>query len=57
MNRVTALVAGLAALTIISTATEAAQGCGRDWHYSGQRCVSQSSTEYRQPQSVSAEIG
>jgi hypothetical protein len=57
MDRVTALVAGLAALTVTSTATEAAQGCGRGWHYSGQRCVSQSSRKYRQLPSVNAEIG
>jgi hypothetical protein len=29
MNRVTALFVGVAALTVISTVAEAAQGCGR----------------------------
>jgi hypothetical protein len=48
MNPVTALVAGLAALTVISTAAEAAQGCGKGWHYNGQRCV-QVGTDSRQP--------
>ena len=38
MSRVTALFVGLAALTIISTVAEAAQGCGRGWYYNGRRC-------------------
>ena len=38
MSRVTALFVGIAALTVISTAAEAAQGCGRGWYYNGRRC-------------------
>jgi hypothetical protein len=49
MNRITALLAGLAAFTVISTAAEAAQGCGKGWHYNGQRCVPKGSAEHRQP--------
>ena len=49
MNRVIALVAGLAALTVISTAAEAAQGCGKGYHYNGQRCVPQGGPDHRQP--------
>jgi hypothetical protein len=49
MNRVTALIAGLAALTVISTAAEAAQGCGKGYHYNGQRCVPQGGPDHRQP--------
>jgi hypothetical protein len=49
MNRVAALVAGLAALTVISTAAEAAQGCGKGYHYNGQRCVPQGGPDHRQP--------
>jgi hypothetical protein len=48
MNRVTTLVAGLAALTVVSTAAEAAQGCGKGYHFNGQRCVPQG-TDARQP--------
>jgi hypothetical protein len=49
MNRVTTLVAGLAALTVISTAAEAAQGCGKGYHYNGTRCVPQGGPDHRQP--------
>jgi hypothetical protein len=49
MNRITGLVAGLAALTVITTAAEAAQGCGKGWYYNGQRCVPKGSAEHRQP--------
>ena len=58
MNRVTALVAGLAALTVISTAAEAAQGCGKGYHYNGQRCVPQGGPDHRQPyHRPSADLG
>jgi len=58
MNRVTALVAGLAALTVISTAAEAAQGCGKGYHYNGQRCVPQGGSDHRQPyHRPSADLG
>jgi hypothetical protein len=47
MSRVTALFVGIAALTVISTAAEAAQGCGRGWYYNGRRCVPQDDVGYR----------
>ena len=47
MSRVTALLVGVAALTVISTVAEAAQGCGRGMYYNGRRCVPQDDTGYR----------
>ena len=47
MSRVTALFVGIAALTVISTVAEAAQGCGRGWYYNGRRCVPQDDMGYR----------
>jgi hypothetical protein len=47
MSRVTALFVGVAALTVISTAAEAAQGCGRGWYDNGRRCVPQDDVGYR----------
>jgi hypothetical protein len=49
MNRITALFVGIAALTVISTVAEAADGCGRGWYYNGRRCVPQDEPSY-QPQ-------
>jgi hypothetical protein len=48
MSRVTALFIGVAALTLISTVAEAAQGCGRGMYYNGRRCVPQDDVGYRQ---------
>jgi hypothetical protein len=39
MGRITAFLVGIAALTVISTVAEAADGCGRGWYYNGRRCV------------------
>ena len=47
MSRVTALFVGIAALTVISTVAEAAQGCGRGMYYNGRRCVPQDGVGYR----------
>ena len=47
MSRVTALFVGIAALTVISTVAEAAQGCGRGMYYNGRRCVPQDDVGYR----------
>ena len=47
MNRITALFFGIAALTVISTVAEAADGCGRGWYYNGRRCVPQDEPGYR----------
>jgi hypothetical protein len=47
MRRVIALFAGVAALTVISTVAEAAQGCGRGMYYNGRRCVPQDDAGYR----------
>src|SRR6266699_6941771 len=41
MSRITALFVGIAALTVVSTVAEAADGCGRGWYYNGRRCVPQ----------------
>jgi hypothetical protein len=49
MSRITALFVGIAALTVISTVAEAADGCGRGWYYNGRRCVPQDEPSY-QPQ-------
>jgi hypothetical protein len=35
------LFVGIAALAVISTVAEAADGCGRGWYYNGRRCVPQ----------------
>ena len=47
MNRVTALLVGIAALAAIPTIAEAAQGCGRGMYYNGRRCVPQDDIGYR----------
>jgi hypothetical protein len=39
MTRITALLVGIAALTVIATVAEAEDGCGRGWYYNGRRCV------------------
>jgi hypothetical protein len=42
MNRIASIFfAGIAALVVISTVAEAADGCGRGWYYNGRRCVPQ----------------
>ena len=41
MSRITALFVGIAALTVVSTVAEAADGCGRGMYYNGRRCVPQ----------------
>jgi hypothetical protein len=41
MKPVTGLFAALAALSVISTVVEAADGCGRGWYFNGRRCVPQ----------------
>jgi hypothetical protein len=41
MRPVTGLLAAIAALTVISTVAEAADGCGRGMYYNGRRCVPQ----------------
>src|SRR3954463_455346 len=42
MNRIPSVVfAGIAALVVISTVAEAADGCGRGMYYNGRRCVPQ----------------
>jgi hypothetical protein len=46
MRRTTALFVGIAALSIISTVAEAADGCGRGWYYNGRRCVPQDEPGY-----------
>jgi hypothetical protein len=47
MSRITALFVGMAALAVISTVAEAADGCGRGWYYNGRRCVPQDEPGYR----------
>ena len=47
MSRITALFVGIAALTVVSTVAEAADGCGRGWYYNGRRCVPQDEPGYR----------
>src|SRR5262245_31410569 len=46
MSRITALFVGIAALTVVSTVAEAADGCGRGWYYNGRRCVPQDEPGY-----------
>jgi hypothetical protein len=46
MSRIIALFVGVAALTVISTVAEAADGCGRGWYYNGRRCVPQDEPGY-----------
>src|SRR5438046_4025630 len=46
MSRMTALVVAVAALTIVCTVAEAADGCGRGWYYNGRRCVPQDEPGY-----------
>jgi hypothetical protein len=43
------LFAGIAALAVISTVAEAADGCGRGWYYNGRRCVPQDGPGYGPP--------
>jgi hypothetical protein len=43
------LFVGIAALTVISTAAEALDGCGRGWYYNGRRCVPQDEPGYGPP--------
>jgi hypothetical protein len=47
MRRNTGLFVGIAALAIISTVAEAADGCGRGLYYNGRRCVPQDDSDYR----------
>ena len=47
MSRTTAVFVGIAALAVISTVAEAADGCGRGWYYNGRRCVPQDEPGYR----------
>ena len=47
MNRVSALLVGIAALAAIPTIADAAQGCGRGMYYNGRRCVPQDDIGYR----------
>ena len=46
MSPIAALFVGIAALTIVSTVAEAADGCGRGWYYNGRRCVPQDEPGY-----------
>jgi len=46
MKVVTGLFAAIAALSVISTFVEAADGCGRGLYYNGQRCVPQDGPGY-----------
>jgi hypothetical protein len=39
MNRITSCLVGIAALGVIATAADAADGCGRGMFYNGRRCV------------------
>ena len=48
MNR---LLIGIAALVVISTVAEAADGCGRGMYYNGRRCVPQDGPGYGPPPS------
>src|SRR5215831_5888296 len=50
MGRMTALLLGIAALTVVSTVAEAADGCGRGWYYNGRRCVPMDEPRYFRPQ-------
>jgi hypothetical protein len=49
----TGLFAGIAALAVISTVAEAADGCGRGWYYNGRRCVPQEEGSYDRPRRYS----
>jgi hypothetical protein len=49
MSRITALLIGIAALTVISTTAKAADGCGRGWYYNGRRCVPMDEPRYFRP--------
>jgi hypothetical protein len=49
MNRSTGLFIGIAALALIWTAAEAADGCGRGMYYNGRRCVPQDGPGYGPP--------
>src|SRR5262249_5476996 len=52
MSRITALLVGITALTVVSTVAEAADGCGRGWYYNGRRCVGRKSHAERNPDLV-----
>jgi hypothetical protein len=41
MRRITALPVGVAALTVVATIVQGADGCGRGCYYNGLRCVPQ----------------
>jgi hypothetical protein len=47
MSRI--LLAAVAALAVISTVAEAADGCGRGMYYNGRRCVPQDGPGYGGP--------
>ena len=52
MSRITVLLVGTAALTLISTSfvstvVEARDGCGRGWYYNGRGCVPEEGPGYR----------
>src|SRR5262245_63221695 len=46
MKPMTSLFAAVAALSVISTVVEGADGCGRGWYYNGRRCVPQDEPGY-----------
>jgi hypothetical protein len=46
MRRITALLVGVAALTVVATIAQGADGCGRGWYYNGRRCVPQDEPGY-----------
>jgi hypothetical protein len=47
MRKITALFVGIAALGVISTVAEAADGCGSGMYYNGRRCVPKGDFGYR----------
>jgi hypothetical protein len=49
MSRITALLIGIAALTVMATIAKAADGCGRGWYYNGRRCVPMDEPRYFRP--------
>ena len=49
MSRITVLLIGIAALTVMSTIAKAADGCGRGWYYNGRRCVPMDEPRYFRP--------
>jgi hypothetical protein len=46
MRRITALPVGVAALTVVATIVQGADGCGRGCYYNGLRCVPQDEPGY-----------